>query len=229
MNFKWKQFFRALVFPLLLSAVYLAQLQYPRLFKQYALWSEHPRWWQFFTNGFLSGNPVHLLINVCGVWAVCAYFASQIRLYFLFLYFVLFSAVSSFLYFHFFMPSHAWLVGASGGVYALIGFLCWFLRRDRVCFAGSPRFAFRLFPVILISLLIEFLVAIFWIRVLAWQLHVIAFGVSMFVVLILHAADELVCWLARRERSTIRRIFAPLSLAFQKIKAAATLKEPIAE
>ena len=225
MNFKWKQFFRALVFPLLLGAVYLAQLQCPGLFKQCALWSDHPRWWQFFTSGFLSGNWIHLLFNACGMWVVCSQFASQIRLVFLFVYFVLFSAVSSFLYFHFFMPPHAWLVGASGGVYALIGFLCWFQRRDRVCFLGLRRLSMPFLPAMLVLLGLEFLIATFWIRVLAWQLHLIAFGGSMLVALLAHGAYLLSRRLAVHEcranlfHNTFSGIYSILSRAKEAVIA----------
>lgn len=139
---------------------------------------------------------MHLTVNLCGLWVVCSQFAAQIRVGFLFVYFVLFSAASSFLYFHFFMPPHAWLVGASGGVYALIGFLCWFQRRDRICFLGVRKLSLPFLPAILILLAIEFLVATFWIPVLAWQLHIIAFSISIFTAMSVHAVYAVIHWLA---------------------------------
>lgn len=185
-----------LIFPLLLGVAYLVQTHIPAAFKLGALWSDHSRWWQFFTNGFLSVNWIHLLVNACGMWVVCSQFASHIRLVFLFVYFVLFSAAASFVYFHFFMPSHAWLVGASGGVYALIGFLCWFQRRDRIGFLGLRKLSMPFLPAMLVLLGLEFLIATFWIRVLAWQLHIIAFSISIFTAMTAHAVYAGLHWLA---------------------------------
>jgi membrane associated rhomboid family serine protease len=179
-----------------LIGVFLFHQLIPAVFKSCALWSDHPRWWQFFTNGFLSGNWIHLLFNACGMWVVCLQFASHLRLSFLFVYFTLFSAASSFLYYHFFMPPHAWLVGASGGVYALIGFLCWFQRRSRSCFFGFRSLSMPFFPEMLVLLGLEFLVATFWIRVLAWQVHVIAFFISIFTAMTAHAVYGGFHWLA---------------------------------
>ncbi len=187
---------RNLIFPLLLGVAYLIQLRVPAVFKLGALWSEDPRWWQFVTSGFLSGNWIHLLFNMGGLWVVCSQFASQIRLVFLFICFVIFSAASSFFYFHFFMPPHAWLVGASGGIYALIGFLCWFQRRDLVCFFGIRKMAIPFLPAMLILLGLEFLIATLWIPVLAWQLHIIAFSVSIFTAITFHAVYAAFHWLA---------------------------------
>jgi membrane associated rhomboid family serine protease len=215
MAYKLKLFLRTLSFSLLLSAVYLAQLQFSGFFKQYALWSDHPRWWQFFTNGFLSGNGTHLAVNMCGIWIVCSQFAYQLRFSFLFIYFVLFSAAASFLYFHFLMPSHASLVGASGGVYALIGFLCWFQRRDRLCFFCIRKLAVPFFPAMLILFGIEFLTATFWIRVLAWQLHVIAFSISIFTAMVVHMIYVGSHWLAEQSKQ-----FEQGVRVLQKLKAA---------
>ncbi len=168
---------------------------------------------------------MHLAINMCWVCVVCAHFASQIRLYFLMIYFVLFSAASSFLYFYFFMPSHAWLVGASGGVYALIGFFCWFQRRERVCFFGIRKFALPFFPAVLILLGFEFLTATFWIRVLAWQLHMIAFGGSMLVALLVHGAYVLTRRLAAHECRTelLHTAFSEVYIILSRAKEAVTV------
>ena len=176
------------VLPLIIGLFYIAQHFYPELTKFGAVSSDHPRWWQFFLNGFMSGNLIHLVFNMCGLWVVSSQFASRLRLSFILIYFTLFSALSSYLYYLFFMPSHAWLVGASGGVYALVGFLCWFQRKELVCFFGLRVLAMPFLPAVLILLGIEFLVATFWIRVLAWSLHVIAFSISILTAIACHAA-----------------------------------------
>lgn len=161
---------------------------------------------------------VHLGINMCGMWVVCTYFASQIRLYFLFIYFVLYSAVSSFFYFYFFMPVHAWLVGASGGVYALIGFLCWFQRRDRIFFLGLRKLSLPFLPAMLVLLGLEFLIATFWIRVLAWQLHIIAFSISIFTAMAVHAVYALFHWLSERDQVVFKRMFERGMTVLQGVK-----------
>jgi membrane associated rhomboid family serine protease len=198
----------------LLAAVYLAQLRFPELLRYAGLWSDHPHGWQYFTNGFLSGNWIHLLFNAGGMWVVCSQFARQIRIGFLLLYFTLFSALASFLYLHFLMPPHAWLVGASGGVYALMGFLCWLERRDRVCFFGLRRLSLPFPQAMLLLLGLEFLVATFWIPVLAWPVHVIAFAVSMVTAMTAHAVYALARWLAEH-----RRCFEPGAFILGKMKA----------
>lgn len=199
MNGRLNRFLRVFFFPLLLTEVYLAQLHFPGLFEYGALWSDHPRWWQYFTNGFLSGNPVHLGINIFGLWVVCTRFASQVRLSFLLIYFILFSAAASCLYRIFCMPAHATLVGASGGVFSLLGFLSWFLRRTRVEFFAMSSFCPPVLPVMGITLIAEFFIARYWIAVLAWQLHLIAFGFSMLCALLVHAAYAVTCRLSARE------------------------------
>ena len=218
-----KSVLRHLVFSLLLGAVYLVQMRIPSLFESCALWSEHPRWWQFFTNGFLSGNLIHLAFNVCGIWFVCSQFASKVRFSFLLLYFILFSAASSFLYFLWAMPSRATLVGASSGVYSLLGFLSWFLRRNRIGFFGKRWLSAPVLPFMAFLLILEFFVAKFWIPVLAWQLHVIAFGLSISTALLAHAVYALVHWLAEREQMIFRKIFRPGAFVFQKIRDFATV------
>lgn len=214
---------RHLIFPLLLGAVYAAQMRVPLMFKYGALWSEHPKWWQFFTNGFLSGNPVHLLINVCGLWFVCSQFAPRIRLSFLFVYFLLFSAASSFLYLKWAMPAHATLVGASSGVYSLLGFLSWFLRRDRVGFFGVRALSAPVLPFMAFMLILEFFAAKYWIPVLAWQLHLIAFGLSISTALLAHAIYSFAHWLASRTNSAGARIFVILN----SLKEAVKVTQPV--
>lgn len=210
---------RNVAFPLFLGLVYLAQIKFPVVLQTGALWSEHPRWWQFFTNGFLSGNWIHLTFNMCAIWVICSQFATQIRLYFLILCFVLFSAASSFLFYKFFMPQNAWLIGASGGVYSLVGFLCWFQRHHRVCFMGLKKFSMPFFIAILMLLFLEFLTAVFWIKVLAWQVHVIAFLLSISVAMLLNAAYAVLHKLAEQNLR-----FQKGALLMQKIKEAVTRK-----
>ncbi len=215
---------RHYIFPLLLGAVYLVQQQVPGLFEAGALWSAYPRWWQFFTNGFLSGNPVHLLINVIGIWFVCSQFAFKVRISFLLIYFTLFSAASSYLYFLWAMPSHATLVGASSGVYSLLGFLCWFFRRDRVGFFGKRSLSAPVLPFMVFLLIMEFFVARYWVPVLAWQLHLIAFGFSISVALAVHAVYALTHSLAGCEQQIFRKLFKPGMIVLRGIKQIALLK-----
>ncbi len=225
MNSKQESPFRHLIFPLLLGAVYLIQRQLPGLFEAGALWSDHPEWHQFFTNGFLSGNSVHLLINVVGIWFVCSQFASKVRISFLLIYFTLFSAASSYLYFLWAMPSHATLVGASSGVYSLLGFLCWFFRRDRVGFFGKRSLSAPVLPFMVFLLIIEFFVARYWVPVLAWQLHLIAFGFSISIALAVHAIYAATHWLAECEPLIFRKIFRPGAIVFQQLRQIAMLPD----
>lgn len=213
-------FLKNVILSLLFGLIFCIQKAEPGFFGTYALWSDHPRWWQFFTSGFLSGNWIHLTLNMLGIWVVCSQFASQIRLFFLLTYFVLFSAVSSFLYYYFFMPPHAWLVGASGGVYALIGFLSWFQRRDHVCFLGIRKFAMPFLPAMLILLMIEFLIATFWLPVLAWQLHIIAFSISILTAMIVHAVYAGIRRLAEREKFVFKGVLEQAAVLLRKVKRA---------
>jgi len=227
MAFERRLFFRSLIFPLLLGGVYFAQMHFPVLFKQCALWSAHPYWWQFFTNGFLSGNPVHLLINMWGLWFVCFQFAPQIRISFLFIYFVLFSAASSYLYFRLCMPSHATLVGASGGVYSLLGFLSWFYRRDRFDLFYPRNFSVPVLPTMIFMLVLEFFVAWYWVPVLAWHLHLIAFGLSILTALLVNAVYSVIHWLASDE--PLNRVFLPVFTALCRVKEAVKVTQPVLE
>ncbi len=204
MSDKQTSVLRHSIFPALLGSVYLIQHQFAGFFEAGALWSDHPEWYQFFTNGFLSGNPVHLLINVIGIWFVCSQFASKVRISFLLIYFTIFSAAASYLYFLWAMPSHATLVGASSGVYSLLGFLCWFFRRDRIGFFGKRALSAPVLPFMVFLLILEFLIARYWIPVLAWQLHLIAFGLSISVALAVHAVYALTHRLADKSIDSTR-------------------------
>ncbi|MEN8253922.1 MAG: rhomboid family intramembrane serine protease [Verrucomicrobiota bacterium] len=172
---------RHFVFPFLLGVVYLIQLRVPGFFGLCALSEKEPRWWQFFANGFLSGNLVHLSINALGMWVVCSQFADKIRLRFVFLGFLLFSAASSFLYFTFFMPKGSLLVGASSGIYSLLGAFGWIHRDKHFCFFGVPRLSAPVFLLVSLILGAEIAMAFLWVPALAWPLHLIAFGIGMAV------------------------------------------------
>ncbi len=216
---------RYMIVPLLLGAVYLVQQKIPGLFEAGALWSEHPRWWQFFTNGFLSGNSIHLLINAVGIWFVFSQFASKIRTSFLLIYFTIFSAAASYLYFLWAMPSHATLVGSSGGVYSLLGFSSWFFRRERIGFFGKRSLSAPVLLFMVFLLIMEFFVARYWVPVLAWQLHLIAFGVSLFVALMVHAVYLLTHWLAECEQLMFRKLFRSGRVVLRWIRRIAVLTE----
>lgn len=151
-----------------------------------ALWSDHPRGWQFFTCNFMSGNWIHLAFNTLSMTVLYSQFGSRIRLPVMLLLFTLFSAAATGLYYYFCMPPHAWVVGASGGIYTLLGLFCWFFRCDRVCILGLRRLSAPVLPVVFCLLLIEYLVARFWVPVLAWQMHVIGCFLGMFFALVLH-------------------------------------------
>jgi membrane associated rhomboid family serine protease len=146
-----------------------------------------------------------------------------VRFSFLFLYFILFSAASSFLYFKWAMPPHATLVGASSGVYSLLGFLSWFLRRDRVGFFGVRALSAPVLPFMAFMLTLEFFAAKYWIPILAWQLHLIAFGFSIFTALLVHAAYAIIRRLAECEQAVFRKIFSPGALVIQKVRTAAMI------
>lgn len=173
--------FRHLIFPFLLGTVYLIQLRSPGFFSLCALSEKEPRWWQFFTNGFLSGNPVHLAVNAMGMWVVCSQFADKVRFVFVLFLFIFFSAVSSFLYSVFFMPEGSLLVGASSGIYSLLGVFGWLHRDKRFGIFGVPRFSAPVFPLIMSALFVEIAIAHLWIPALAWPLHLIAFGIGLAV------------------------------------------------
>lgn len=182
-------------FPLLLGAVYTVQIYFPMLFDTCALWSNNPKWWQFFTNGFLSGNPIHLGVNMIVMWVVCSKFTAKLRLSFVFLYFTLFSAASSYLFYRFFMAPHMTLVGASSGAFSLMGFSTWMFRRGWVDLYGPKDFSARVPLFMAFMLVLECVVATYWIPVLAWRLHLIAFGLSISVAMTAHAAYAFVRWL----------------------------------
>lgn len=166
---------RYAVLPGVLLIIFLVQEHWPAIHRYGALWSDHPQWWQFFTCSFLSGNRIHLTINALSMTMLYSQFGRRVRLPVMVLLFTLFSAFSAWLYYLFFMPAHAWLVGASGGIYALLGLFCWSFRYSRVGLPGFRRLSAPVLPAVLCLLLMEYLAACFWIPVLAWQMHVIGF------------------------------------------------------
>ncbi|MGE4489086.1 MAG: rhomboid family intramembrane serine protease [Kiritimatiellales bacterium] len=186
MSHVWKNSVRYGVLPCLLLLVFLAQTHCPVIHRTCALWSDHPRWWQFFTCSFLSGNRVHLGFNVLGMTVLYSQFSRSVRFPVILILFILFSAITAVLYFWFCMPAHAWLVGASGGIYTLLGFFSWFLRCDRICFLGFRKLSAPIIPAISTLLFAEYLAARFWLPVVAWQMHVIGFLVGISGALVLH-------------------------------------------
>lgn len=180
-----KKFLRYAVLPCILLIVFLVQGQWPMVHRHGALWSDHPQWWQFFTCNFMSGNWIHLVFNALSMTVLYSQFGSRTRLPVMLALFTLFSGASTWLYYLFCMPAHAWLVGASGGLYALLGFFCWFFRCDRICFLGFRRISMPVFPAVFSLLLLEYLIARFRIPVLAWQMHVIGFVLGTVMALIL--------------------------------------------
>jgi len=173
--------------PLLFLVLFVLQQQFPEIHTQGALWSDHPRWWQFFTCNFLSGNWTHLAFNMFGMITLHSQFGPRVRLPMMFLLFTLFSAVSASLYFLFFMSHHAWLVGASGGVYTVIGFFGWFQRRWRVCCCGFRALSIPMLAMLVVIIGIEALIAHFWVPQLAWPMHAVGMGAGFIAALSVQA------------------------------------------
>ncbi len=209
---------RHLILPMLLGAVYLLQMRFSGTVEQFGLWSDHPRGWQFFTHGFLSGNLIHLFAGAGGLWVVCSQFAERIRTSFLLLYFILFSAASSFLYFTFCMSPGSALIGASSGVYSLLGFLSWFQRKKRFEFVGLRWFSMPVLLLMVFVLLVETFMARQWIPALAWPLHWIAFSLSLFVAVAAHGVYALLHRLATVESFIPKRIRTQSTFVLQKIR-----------
>ncbi len=212
---------RHLILPMLLGAVYLLQMRFPGSLERFGLWADDPCGWLFFTNGFLSANLLHLLAGVGGMWVVCSQFAPRVRTSFLLLYFILFSAASSFLYFTFCMSPGMGLVGASAGVYSLLGFFSWFQRKERFELVGLRSFSVPVLLLLIFLLLVETLVARYWIPSLAWQLHWIAFFLSLFVAIVAHVAYALFHRLAVTDSFLPPRIRTQCIFVFQKIRGLA--------
>jgi membrane associated rhomboid family serine protease len=206
--------------PGLLLIVFLVQEHWPAVHRQGVLWSDHPQWWQFFTCNFMSGSRIHLAFNVLSITLLYSQFASRVRLPVMILLFTLFSAASTWLYYFFFMPVHAWLAGASGGIYTLLGLFCWFFRCERVCLPGFHRLSAPVLPAVFGLLLLEYLIARFWIPVLAWQMHGIGFVLGMAAALILNGVYAGVHRLADDgfPIAEMRQIACKISVLLRKIR-----------
>ena len=179
---------RMLVLPAVLIAIYVLQQTFPAIHRQGALWSDHPQWWQVFTCNFLSADLGHLAMNVAGLVIVYSQFAPQIRAPFLALAFVFFATLSTYLFHAWYMPAHAWVIGASGGTYALLGFFSWFLRRARFQIHKFKRLGFPILPVLVAGLLFEALLARWRMPQLAWQIHAIGFSLGIATAMVAHFA-----------------------------------------
>lgn len=182
-------YLRMWALPMALAAIYLLQQEFPSIHRHCALWSEHLRWWQFFTCSFLSHDLGHLAVNAGGLAIVYSQFAPQVRGPVLAAAFCLFATISNLVFFEWLMPRPAWLIGASGGSYALLGFFSWFLRRAYFCVYKCTWLKFRIIPVLVISIAGEYL----YVRwrmpapVLAWQMHAIGFVLGLSSAAAIHA------------------------------------------
>lgn len=165
--------FRYALLPVCFLLLFVLQQHVPEINKYGALWSDHPRWWQFFTCNFLSGNWTHLCVNMFSVGLFHFWCGPRIRLLTMLLLFAFFSSLASGIYFMFFMPQHAWLVGASGGMYSLLGFFGWFQRRTKLSWMGIHALSLPFLAMLLLAIGIEALVAHFWMPQLAWPMHAV--------------------------------------------------------
>lgn len=168
-----RRFLRYGALPFFLLIVFLAQQQWPEIHRYGALWSDRPRWWQFFTCNFLSGNRIHLLFNMLGMAVLHGQFGPRVRLPVILLLFTAFASAATWIYAAFWMPSHAWLVGASGGIYTLFGFFGWFLRRERMGWFGLRALSMPLLAALPLLVGTEALVAHLWLPQLAWPMHAV--------------------------------------------------------
>jgi membrane associated rhomboid family serine protease len=211
---------RMLALPLFLLVVFLLQLKFPEVHKYGALWSDRPRWWQFITCNFLSRDPGHLLVNMSGLMIVYTQFAPQIKGPFLALAFVLTSTVTTWLFYLWFMPSHAWLIGASGGSFALLGFFSWFLRRAYFGLFSFKKLKFRFLPVLVVMIISEYFIATYWMPQLAWQLHAIGFGFGVIAAMVAHALYAGAYALAKRDQfeKSLHTIGMRLSVGIMRMK-----------
>ncbi len=173
--------------PMVLMAIYALQLRFPAIHEHGALWSDHPHWWQIFTCNFLSKDIGHLAVNVGGLVIVYSQFAPQVRGPMLALAFFFFASLSTWLFHALWMPEHAWLIGASGGSYALLGFFSWFLRRARFCVYKCKWLNFRILPVLIVFIVGEYFYARWRMPHLAWQLHALGFSLGISIAMATHA------------------------------------------
>jgi membrane associated rhomboid family serine protease len=211
---------RMLVLPAVLIAIYALQHYFPAIHRQGALWSDHPQWWQFFTCNFLSADLGHLSMNAGGLVVVYSQFAPRIRAPFLWVAFVVFSSVSAWVFFHLCMPSHAWVIGASGGSFALLGFFSWFLRRARFQLYKFERVGFPILPVLIAGILCEALFARWRMPQLAWQLHALGFALGISTAMVAHAVYAAAGLMAERSKADgmPHRIGALVSVGIWRMK-----------
>ena len=182
-------YFRMWALPALLIAVFILQLNFPNIHKHGALWSDDMHWWQFLTCNFLSRDMAHLTFNAGGLVIVYSQFAPRVKGPVLALTFCLFATLSNLIFFMWFMPDNAWLIGTSGGSYALLGFFAWFLRRAYFSL-GIRRLRwlkFRIIPVLVVSIIGEYFYARWRMPTLAWQMHAIGFGLGVSSAMLVYA------------------------------------------
>lgn len=179
--------FRYVLLPVLFLLLYGLQQRFPAMHEQGALWSDRPRWWQFFTCNFLSGNGLHLAMNMFSMALLHIRLGPRIRLPVILILFTLFAAVSTWAYYLLIMPENVWVVGASGGGYALFGFLGWFLRRFHVDWCGLRPLALPVLLCLPLCIILEALVALLWIPQLAWPLHAVAVSFGLLFALVFQA------------------------------------------
>lgn len=120
---------------------------------------------------------------------------------FLALAFVFFATLSTYLFHAWYMPSHAWVIGASGGTYALLGFFSWFLRRARFQIHKFKRLGFPILPVLVAGILFEALLARWRMPQVAWQIHAIGFSLGISTAMVAHAVYAAAGLMAERSKA----------------------------
>jgi hypothetical protein len=97
-----------------------------------------------------------------------------------------------------------------------------------VGFFGVRALSAPVLPFMAFMLILEFFAAKYWIPVLAWQLHLIAFGLSISTALLAHAAYSFTHWLASRAYRFERRnsVEAQILVMLNGLKAAVLVAQP---
>jgi membrane associated rhomboid family serine protease len=209
MTNSWLNVLRYAALPCLFLLLFVLQQQVPEIHKVGALWSDHPRWWQFFTCNFLSGSWIHLGVNVLSVGLLHFWCGPRVRLWAMLMLFAFFSSLASGIYFLFFMPQHAWLVGASGGLYSLLGFFGWFQRRTKLSWMGIRALSLPFLVMLLLAIGLEALIAHLWIPRLAWPMHAVGMVAGFIAAL------------------GVQAVFGRKLPAFQKMIYILELREPV--
>ena len=166
---------RAGLLPLLLAAVYVAQHYFPSIKSKGMLLAGEARWWQFGAYGFLSANTIHLAAVAAALYVIVAQFAPRLRAGTLLAFFVGFSALSAFFYYHWLMPAGAGIVGASGGAYALLGFCGGWRPHDRIGLPGL-KFGVPIPAGAALIIAVEAVIAHYWLSIMGWPLHALGFA-----------------------------------------------------